>query len=420
MAKRAVTVDVRLLIATWPSGNPRGAVVRFCEANGLSRSRFYELREVAREHPDDLGQILAERSRRPRSSPQATALEVEDLAVRVRKQLQDDGWDYGPISVAHEMQRLGVTPPSRATLARIFTRRGLVVPSPQKRPRSSWRRFVFLAPNACWQIDATEWTLLDGTTAAIFQILDDHSRRLLASLAASGETSEAAVQVVSLAIKRFGVPVLFLSDNGPAFNPSRRGQTGKLVVLLQSLGCKPITARPFHPQTCGKNERVHSTLKRWLEVRPRAATLTELQAQLDEFDLYYNTRRPHQALDGHTPEHAWNATPTAAAPTPPNTDEHPTSARAPLTATQPMATGNGKVWIGNKSIHLGYEHIGHRVLVLRDGDHIDVFTSTGVHIRSLQLEAGRNHYASGRPRGGTTAMKRSAGSTNPKQPSGMS
>ncbi len=401
-------MDVRVLIASWPQDSPRGAVSRFCEENGISRSRFYEIRARAALSPGDLTQVLASRSRRPRSSPNATALELEDLAVRVRKQLGDDGWDCGPLSVASEMRRLGVTPPSAATLARIFVRRGMVIPSPNKRPRSSWRRFVFLAPNACWQIDATDWQLLDGRTVAIFQVLDDHSRRLLASLAATGETSEGAVSVITLAIKRFGVPVLVLSDNGAALNPSRRGQTGQLVTLLQSLGCKPITAKPYHPQTCGKNERVHSTLKRWLEVRPRAADLPELQTQLDTFDLHYNTQRPHQALDGLTPEATWNATPVAGPPPLPAPDT-PTLSHPTLTASQRPTSGNGRVWIGDISIHLGREHLGHNVLVLRAGAHIDVFTSTGTLIRSLDLEPGRNHYASGRPRGGTLAMKRSAG-----------
>jgi putative transposase len=406
MAEREVSMDVRLVIATWPSDSPRGAVSRFCRGNGISRSRFYELRDRARGASGDLLEVLASQSRRPRVSPTQTPLEIEDLAVRLRKQLGEDGWDCGPLTVQYEMRRLGVTPPSPATLARIFSRRGLVTPSPQKRPRSSWRRFTFVAPNACWQIDATEWTLLDGLTVAIFQVLDDHSRRILASLAATGETSEAAMSVVSLAISRFGVPVLLLSDNGPAFNPSRRGKVGQLVTMLQALGCKPITSRPYHPQTLGKNERVHSTLKQWLEVRPLAAHLDELQAQLDEFDAYYNTRRPHQSLNRQTPLEAWNATPAATSPQPPTTPPKPTQ---PLLAVERTVTAMGRINLADKSIHLGYEHAGNRVIVLRENDQIDVFTNTGANIRSLTLEPGRDHYASGRPRGGTTAMKRSAG-----------
>jgi putative transposase len=396
MAERAVPMDVRLLIATWPEDSPRGAVTRFCEANGVSRSQFYELRRRAQH--EELPAVLAGRSRRPTRSPNAVSLEVEDLAVRLRKQLADDGWDCGPKSVQHQIRQLGVAAPSPATLARIFTRRGVVTPQPQKRPRSSWRRFTFPAPNGCWQLDATEWALLDGTEVAIFQVLDDHSRRVLASLAAPGETSDGALTVVRLALQRFGIPQLFLSDNGAALNPTRRGRTGQLETYLRSLGVNPITASPNHPQTCGKNERVHQTLKRYLRARPRAATLGELQQQLDTFDQRYNHDRPHQALDGKTPVAAWEATPLAPAPEPP-APKVPEPARPAIGVTQPKTDPKGKVWVGNRSIHLGWEHVGTRVLALRDGDHVDLFTLTGTHIRSVTFEPGRNHYGSGRPRG---------------------
>lgn len=414
-----MSVDVRLAVATWAEDSPRGAVTRFCRENAISRSQFYEVRSRAR--AEDLTAVLVSRSRRPRSSPNAISLEVEDLAVRLRKQLADDGWDCGPKSVRHELTRLGVSAPSAATLARIFVRRGLVDPQPQKRPRSSWKRFTFPAPNSCWQLDASPWELLDGTEVAIFQVLDDHSRRLLASLAASGETSQAALAVVGLALQRFGVPQLFLTDNGAALNPTRRGRVGQLESYLRSLGVKPITARPNHPQTCGKNERVHQTLKRYLRARPRAANLIELQAQLDAFDEHYNLRRPHQALQGQTPERVWRATTIATRPDlPATTTTTTTRARAVIAVTQPKTDSKGKVCVGTRSIQIGWEHAGSRILALRQGDHVDLFTQTGTHIRSVDFQPERRYYGNGRPRGGPLAMRRSAGTTSRTQPSGMS
>ena len=413
-------MDVRLLIATWPADAPRGAVSRFCREHGLSRSRFYELRQRA--VAEGLPAALADRPRAPQRNPRAVPVELEELAVRVRKQLADDGWDCGPLSVAHELRRLGLIPPSRATLARIFTRRGLVVPAPQKRPRSSWRRFTFPTPNGCWQLDATSWTLLEGAgvvDVVVFQVLDDHSRRILASLAAPSETSDAACQVVQTALARFGVPQLFLTDNGVALNTNRRGLTATLTALLQALGCKPISSRPYHPQTCGKNERVHATLKRYLRSRPRAASLPELQAQLDAFDEHYNEHRPHQALHGLTPVQAWAATPPASPPTPAPTPPSPDEPAGRLTATKPVVVRNGSCWIGRICIHLGWEHRGHTVIAVRDGDHIDVFDAHGTHLRGVDLQPGQRYYASGRPRGGNHAMRRSTGTTtNP--PSAMS
>jgi transposase InsO family protein len=420
MAESVVTLDVRLIIATWPVDGPRGAVSRFCRENGVSRSQFYEIRGRARR--EGLEAALAVRSRRPRTSPSMVPAGVEDLAVWFRKRLGEDGWDCGPRSVRAELVRHGVVAPSVATLARIFTRRGLVVPAPAKRPRSSWRRFAFAAPNECWQLDATEWTLADGRTAVVFQVLDDHSRRLLASLAAEGETAAAACQVVAVALGRCGIPQLFLTDNGLALNPSRRGMTGQLERHLRTLGVRPITSRPYHPQTCGKNERVHATLKRWLRAQPRAATLAGLQAQIDLFDEHYNTHRPHQALGGQTPEQAWNATPAAPAPpapTPPT--EPPPRDPAQPTVTHPKVAANGNVLVARRTIQTGWEHRGTRLIAVTTGDHIDLFDPHGTHIRSIDLEPGRTHYPSGRPRGGTLRQKQAAGQPGkPTQPSGIS
>ncbi|GAA1336130.1 hypothetical protein GCM10009611_00690 [Arthrobacter roseus] len=240
------------------------------------------------------------------------------LALEIREGLERGGFDHGPLSVRAKLRRMGLTPPSRATLARIFTRAGVVIPAPRKRPRSSYRRFVYPAPNCCWQIDATEWSLSNGRKVALFQLIDDHSRLALASLAASGETSEAALQVVATAIARHGIPQKFLSDNDAALNPTRRGRQGILVNYLKTLGVEPITGKPYKPTTQGKNERIHQTLHKYLNRQAPAVSLDELQEQLKTFDQYYNTEREHQSLPpGTTPKEAWDATPIATAPVPP-------------------------------------------------------------------------------------------------------
>jgi putative transposase len=113
------------------------------------------------------------------------------------------------------------------------------------------------------------------------------------------------------AVADFQVPQRLLTDNGTALNPWRRGVVSRLVSHVTRLGVKPITGRPGHPQTQGKDERVHATLLRWLRVRARAATLAELQAQLDTFDAYYNFQRGHQAL-GIDPVTGWLRTPAQA------------------------------------------------------------------------------------------------------------
>jgi len=239
------------------------------------------------------------------------------LALKIRAELVGDGWDHGRLSVLARLERMGLPDlASPATRARIFPATGVVKPEPKKKPRRGLRRFVYPAPNCLWQIDATAWSLADGSQCVIFQVIDDHSRKAVGSLVACGETSAAAVAVVSAAIARHGAPQKFLSDNGLALNPSRRGNTNELVDYLTGLGMETITGKPFKPTTQGKNERFHQTLNRWLNACSAAKTMSELQDLVDTFDLAYKTQRVHQGRSGRqTPHQAGDATQTVASPT---------------------------------------------------------------------------------------------------------
>jgi putative transposase len=307
---------VRLAIAQWPEDAPRGAVSTFCAEHGISRKSFYELRRRARVHGP--AAALEPRSRRPTVSPAKLTEEVKDQAVAVRAALAASGLDHGPISVHDKMAAMGLpVVPSTAALARILRERGVARAEPKKKPRSAWRRFVYPAPNACWQLDATEYVLTGGRKCVIFQLLDDHSRYALASVVAGGETSAAAIAVFDTAVAAHGVPQRLLTDNGAALNPTRRGRVGQLVEHVSQLGVEAITGKPYKPTTQGKNERFHQTLFRYLDQQPLAESLTELQAQVDAFDHVYNTQRPHQGLPGRvTPLTAWEATAKAQAPRP--------------------------------------------------------------------------------------------------------
>ena len=390
-----------MIVATWPQDAPRGAVSRFCREHGVSTSWFYEVRtRVERDGP--LAAVSA-RSRRPVSSPSALRPEIEDLAVRIRKELLEDGWDCGPLSVRARMLKLGVPAPSRATLARVFTRRGMVVPQPSKRPRSSWRRFTFAAPNQCWQLDATELTLADGTVVVVFQLLDDHSRLLLASRAAVNENATDALAVVCAAIDRHGVPQRLLSDNHLALNPTRRGRRGLLETHLRQLGVQPIASSPHHPQTCGKNERAHQTLKQWLKARPAADSLPELQALLEVFDERYNTVRPHQALDGRTPLQAWQSTPAAAPPEPPTAAPRPAhQPTARPRVRQATVRAEGHLNVLRVQICLGVRYAGHLITVIEDDDlrQLHLYDHTGRHLTTITREPNKIYYGNGRPIGG--------------------
>jgi putative transposase len=392
MADGVVGMDVRALVAAWPADAPRGAVTRFCREHGISRSWFHELRARALADPQ-LG-VLA-RSRRPLRSPSATSMLVEDLIVRARKELGDEGWDAGPLSVQDWIRRRGVDPPSRATVARILVRRDLVTPQPQKRPRSSWRRFECDEVHECWQIDGTEWRLADGAKVVIFQLIDDRSRFCLASLVADGETTEAAMAIVGEAIRRHRPPLRLLSDNGMALNSSRRGRRTGLQTMLHDLGVRAISSSPYHPQTCGKNERIHATLKRWLRARPAAATMPDLQTLIDAFDDHYNHHRSHQALGGRTPADVLDTAAHAPIPTPPD-PASPTPAPPPRRLVEAKTAPNGNVGIGGKLIQIGAEHRRRAVIGNIDGNTIRVYTTRGDLIREVTTIPGQRYYGLGR------------------------
>ena len=247
---RSVDPRVRLAIARWPDDAPRGAVTTFCAEQGIWRKTFYVLRRRALE--EGPAAVLEPRSRRPRTSPSRLPDQVRARALDVRAALERSGLDHGPISVHDKMAAMGLEAPSPASLARIFRQEGVARAEPSKRPRAAWRRFVYPAPNACWQLDATEYVLAGGRKAVIFQLQDDHSRLAVASLVAPGETSQAAIDVFDKGVAARGVPQRLLTDNGAALNPSRRGVTGRLVEHVRSLGVEPITGKPYRPTTHGR------------------------------------------------------------------------------------------------------------------------------------------------------------------------
>jgi transposase InsO family protein len=255
---------------------------------------------------------LEPRSRRPRSSPQQVPAELEDQIVELRKSLSAEGLDAGAATIAFHLSRQHGSAPANSTIWRILSRRGFVTPQPRKRPRSSYVRFQADQPNERWQLDITHWQLAGGTGAEILNIIDDHSRLVTASEARLTFKAADVVTVFRAAAAAHGLPASMLSDNGAVFTgkPRGRGRVA-LEIELAALRIGFRHSRAYHPQTCGKVERYHQTLKKWLARQPPAATLAILQAQLDWFTGYYNTRRPHRALGRATPAAAFAARPRA-------------------------------------------------------------------------------------------------------------
>ncbi len=297
------------------------SVKEVCEAHDISRSWLYELIARYRELGDE---GLRPVSKRPGSSPTRVSPAVEEQIVAMRKELIDLGVDAGAHTIQFHLsrRRRRRAVPSVATIWRVLVRRGFVTPHPQKRPKSSWRRFQAELPNECWQADTTHWVLADGTDVEILNIIDDHSRLLVASRAFVTAKAADVVETFHLGVSEFGLPASMLTDNGAIFTAASRNGTCAIELELLALGVDYKHSRPYHPQTCGKVERFHQTLKKWLTKQPPAKTIAALQAQLDRFASYYNTIRPHRALGRRTPAQAFaartKATPRRAAITVPS------------------------------------------------------------------------------------------------------
>jgi transposase InsO family protein len=362
-----------------------------CAAHGVSRSWLYELIGRYRDH-GEAG--LQPRSKRPRSSPTKVPAGIEDEIVAVRKSLAEEGLDAGPHTIqVHLLRRrrgrARAAVPSVATIWRVLSRRGFIRPEPQKRPKSSWRRFQADLPNECWQADTTHWQLADGTEVEILNVLDDHSRLVVASRAFVTTKAADVVATFHLGATTWGYPASMLTDNGAIFTAQSRNGSCAIELELIGLGIDYKHSRPYHPQTCGKVERFHQTLKRWLAKQPAAPTLTELQAQLDRFCDYYNNVRPHRALARRTPAQAFNArtkaTPRHAGLTIP--------AHYRVRRDRIDKTGKVTLRYRSKLIHIGVgrAHAGTPVLLLVADQHVRVITADGELLRELTIDPTRNN-----------------------------
>src|SRR5947209_13409592 len=206
MAQKVVAMEAKLR-AVLAAGTVGVRVTELCSQQEISRQSFYKYkRRWEAEGPPG----LVERSRRPHRSPASMPPELEDEIVRLRKTLP---LDNGAQTIAYALARAGKQVPSVAAIHRALVRRGMVVAQPQKRPRSAWRRLVWPRPNDAWQIDATRWSLRSGREVWIMDILDDHSRLVVAARVCGGPTGEAAWGAFCDGTERLGVPANVMSDN---------------------------------------------------------------------------------------------------------------------------------------------------------------------------------------------------------------
>jgi transposase InsO family protein len=235
------------------------SVAELARVHGVHRSWLYKL--LARYRTEGESGLVP-RSRRPHRSPTAIPAEVAEEIVRLRAALLAEGLDAGALTIQWHLAKRAQRVPSTSSIIRLLRRRGLVIPEPHKRPRSSFIRFEAALPNALWQVDATHWTLADGSAVEVLNLVDDHSRLLLAASAVRTVRAADALAIFHQAAARSGYPAALLSDNAAVFSGASRKGKVALEAELERLGIRSTHARPYHPQTCGKVERLHQTEKK--------------------------------------------------------------------------------------------------------------------------------------------------------------
>ncbi len=361
--------------------------------HGLSKRWVFEL---LRRFKEGGYAALEPRSRRPRSCRHQIEAQVQALIIKLRHELTAAGHDAGPETIAYHLKAQVEKVPSLATVWRILKRNGLITPQPHKRPKSSFIRFEATLPNETWQLDSTPWQLADDSPVEILNFLDDNSRVALASQALVTVKAADPVHVLHSASNTFGLPASLLSDNAAVFTGrSRRGKV-LLELELERLGIVFKHSTPYHPQTCGKVERFHQTVKRFLSKQAPARSLTELQFQLDAFRDYYNNRRPHRALGRQTPIAVFSSRLKAKPVAQPAAVDH----RVRRDKIDPF----GKVtlrYLGKlRHIPVGVEHKNRKVRLLVAGADVRIITDDGELIRALTIDPTRNY----QPLGGRWPM----------------
>ena len=389
MALKVVTMaELRLEVLQEPE-RTGATVAEVCRRHGISRETFYQYR---RRFLQEGLPGLEDRSRRPRASPARMAAGLEEHICRMRK--EHPRW--GARRIQAELSRRGLEPPAISSIHQALRRNHLVAPQPPRRP-IALKRFEREVSNDLWQIDATQVHLATRKRAWVLDTIDDHSRYLLAAVASKAPTGEAAWDCFEEAASRYGLPRQVLSDNGMCFTGRLQGVEVVFERSLSELGVELITSGPYHPQTLGKLERFHKTLKAWLADEGPAFDLPHLQELLDGFRHHYNRERPHQALSNLTPAERYTfAPPVAEATASMGVDEHGEPVYPPHAIVRKV-TRVGNIGYDSKQITVGRRWAGARVRVIPVNGLVHVYYREEL-IRALALDANNYNYPLGRRR----------------------
>jgi transposase InsO family protein len=325
-----------------------------CRRFGISPKTGYQWRERYRQEGRD---GLSDRSRRPQESPWKTPVEIEDEVIELRH--RHPAW--GGRKLRAVLLRRGITSPSASTITEILRRHGLLTPG------EDWRqlptRFEAPFPNDLWQMDYKgHFPLVPRGRCHPLTVLDDHARYAL-GIRAHADQRETSVKAELIQLfQRYGLPNRILCDNGsPWGTSSAHAVFTTLAVWLLHLDVITTHGRPWHPQTQGKDERFHRTLKDEVIATRSFHSLDHAQTAFDVFRHTYNHLRPHEAL-GLLPPITRYAPSLRSYPVQLPVIEYPD------TATVRHVTSRGVIKFGGQQYYLGEPFSGYPVALYPSED----------------------------------------------------
>ena len=270
---------------------------RLCRSFGIARKTGYKwLRRSA--FAREPAESLTDRSRRPHYSPRRTPASVEEAVLEVRK--HHPAWGGRKIR-ATLVRSHTVLVPAASTITAILRRHGQLDPAESRKHRP-YQRFEMEESNELWQMDFKGYFPLPmGGYCHPLTILDDCSRFLIGLQACPDQRQHTVKERLTAIFRQYGLPKRMLMDNGAPWGDDARDQHTVLTAWLIRLGISVSHGRPYHPQTQGKDERLHRTLQAELLSRRPLASMEECQVEFDSWRELYNTKRPHEALDLQPP-----------------------------------------------------------------------------------------------------------------------
>lgn len=246
-----------------------------------------------------------ERSRRPKKTPNRSSPEFEDHVLRIRA--EQSAW--GAAKIRRILRNEGIQVKAVSTVHAILVRHGKIDPE-ESQKHHAWQRFEHPAPNDLWQMDFKgHFGIGTGQRCHPLTVLDDHSRFLMGLKACENEKRETVQQHLTSVFREYGLPLRITMDNGSPWGSDRIHRDTPVTVWLRRLGVKVSHSRPHHPQTQGKDERFHRTLKVELLRRRHFDVFPQIQPAFDDYRKVYNQRRPHQAINMETPVRRYQASP---------------------------------------------------------------------------------------------------------------